>query len=163
MQDYNLFAQNVLESGRNRQLSALGAAGTFANDQQRGQMAFLLPLIQQMYGQAFTSAGLNQQPTVNEQKPWWQQALGVVGTGVGIASNAAGMFKGGGSTGDPLAGEGALTGDGPMGGSGVVGGTAPNYQVSGTMGTAPMPGWNQSQPYDEKKLADLLRMFGSVR
>ena len=53
--DFNLFAQQVLESGQSRQLQALlgglQGAGNFANSQQQLQ----LPLIQQLLGGAFNT------------------------------------------------------------------------------------------------------------
>lgn len=82
MQDFNLFSQNVLESGRNRQLQTLMNAGQFSIGQQQAGM----PLLGQLLDTAFTAGGVTQTPTIIEKKPWWQQGLNAVGQAAGIAS-----------------------------------------------------------------------------
>src|SRR3990167_3684447 len=93
MQDFNLFSQQVMQQGINQQLQGAGLLGTlgtgadqstlagltgaggFANQQQGQIMQFLGPLMSQFFGAGFTGGGLNQQPTVTQAQPWWQQAL----------------------------------------------------------------------------------------
>lgn len=97
MQDFNLFSQNVLESGRSRQLQALqtlgglgqgadqsqqgllGQAGQFALGQ-GGQQNQLLSQLLGMAGGLGTGA-----PIITQQQPWWQQALNAGSQVAGIA------------------------------------------------------------------------------
>jgi hypothetical protein len=68
MQDFNLFQQQAIESGLNRQLQATQAAGQFGLGQQGMNMSFLLPLLQQAI-----SAG--QGPAMIQQNPGFFQNL----------------------------------------------------------------------------------------
>lgn len=114
MQDYNLFSQNVMESGRSRQLQAaqvlgflgggadsanlanLQGAGSFAN-QMSGQNSSIM---QALMNAGLTAGGAFTPPTYKEHKPWWQQGLGIASTAISLYGQAkgAGMFgKGGGN------------------------------------------------------------------
>ena len=99
-QDFNLFQQQVLESGLQRQLQAAGQAGQFSLGQQGlNQQAF-----QNMFGNAF-GAGVAS-PALIQNPGGFANAMNVLGTVGGIASNfipggavanaARGAFGGGG-------------------------------------------------------------------
>ena len=125
LQDFNLFSQNVIESGRNRQLNAaqtygglaqgadnsynqlLQGAGGFANQMQGQQLNSNTALIQALLGLS-GQAGIGPAALVNHPGGF-ANVMKAIGTGVGVGSLAAGMFGGGSK--DPLAGEGALTGN----------------------------------------------------
>mgnify|MGYP001584747359 CR=1 FL=1 len=112
LQDYNLFTQNVVESGLQRQqgvagllrqlaggvdqaqLAGLAGAGGFANQQFGQQLGFLGPLLEQMFGASFGGGGITTPAALQQQQPWWQQALGVAGA---LAPLAAAPFTGGAS------------------------------------------------------------------
>lgn len=96
MQDFNLFSQQVMQEGINQQLAGAGLAGQVGLGQQSNELGFMGPLLQQMLGTTFGAGGLTQQPTLQQQKPWWQQALGVAGT---VGSLAAAIPTGGMSLG----------------------------------------------------------------
>lgn len=50
LQDYNLFAQQVLEQGAGRQLQGLTAAGQYDLGLQQNQLQALMPLLQALFG-----------------------------------------------------------------------------------------------------------------
>ena len=120
MQDFNLFSQNVMESGRNRQIAAAGMLGQlgqgadqstlgFQQNQLRGNEAMfgvLGPLLQQFFGTAFAGGGLTQPGTVTQAQPWWQQALGAAGQ----VANIVGAVKGGKTFDNPYGGGPTPTG-----------------------------------------------------
>jgi hypothetical protein len=131
MQDFNLFTQNVMESGLQRQIGAAGTlgqlaqgvdqnqlaglqgAGNFANQMQGNQMNLIGPLLQQMFGAAFGGGGIQTPATLQETKPWWQQGLGALGQIGSIAAQAksGGLFGGGNNN----YGQGSLFGGGGNG------------------------------------------------
>lgn len=98
LQDFNLFQQQVLEQGQNRQLQALLGAGQFSLGQQGQQLSALLPLLQTALG-----AGGAQSGPVLTQNPGFLQGtlLPFLGTASGLAANIPGLFggaRGGGNT-----------------------------------------------------------------
>ena len=104
LQDFNLFQQQVLESGQNRQLQALLGAGQFALGGQGQQLSALLPLLQTALG----AGGAGSAPIITEQPGGLANILGVLGTAGGLAANlipgggiAGSLFGGGGSSRGP--------------------------------------------------------------
>jgi hypothetical protein len=92
LQDYNAFAQNVLQQGQQTKLQAMLGQG-----QLQGQ------LLQQLLGALFTGGGINAAPIYNVQPGMGQQLLGLAGTiGGGLAGGPFGaalgksLFGGGG-------------------------------------------------------------------
>ena len=85
IQDFNLFQQNVLEAGRNRQLQALFGAGQFALGGQGQQLSALLPLLQT----ALAAGGAGSGPVITESPGFFQGvALPLIETGGQIAAAA---------------------------------------------------------------------------
>ena len=89
IQDFNLFQQQVLESGQNRQLQALLGAGQFTLGGQGQQLSALLPLLQTALGAGGAASG----PIITEQPGGLANILGVLGTAGGLAAN---LIPGGG-------------------------------------------------------------------
>ena len=71
LQDFNLFQQQVLESGQSRQLQALFGAGQFALGGQGQQLSALLPLLQT----ALTAGGAQAGPVITENPGFLQGTL----------------------------------------------------------------------------------------
>jgi hypothetical protein len=108
LQDFNLFAQQTLESGRQRQLqaqlgaaSALGglaggvdqtrlggmqAAGQFGLGISQQQLAALMPLLQQL----FSAGGLNSAPGFVQRPSFLGQVAGLAGAAGGLATGLGG-------------------------------------------------------------------------
>jgi len=87
IQDFNLFQQNVLEAGRNRQLQALIGAGEFTLGGQGQQLSALLPLLLTALGAGGAGSG----PVITENPGFFQgTALPLIETGGQIAAAAAG-------------------------------------------------------------------------
>jgi hypothetical protein len=121
LQDFNLFAQQTLESGRQRQLqaqlgaaSALGglaggvdqtrlggmqAAGQFGLGISQQQLAALMPLLQQLFnaGGLNSAPGFVQQPGALGQIAGLAGAVGGLATGGGLGSALFGMTGMGGN------------------------------------------------------------------
>lgn len=88
LQDFNAFAQNVLQQGQQTKLQAMLGAG-----QQQGQ------LLQQLLGALFTGGGINAAPIYQQTPGFGQQLLGLAGTIGGGIAGAGGfnpLFGGGG-------------------------------------------------------------------
>ena len=87
LQDFNLFQQQVLEMGQNRQLQALLGAGQFALGGQGQQLSALLPLLQT----ALTAGGAQAGPVITESPGFLGGTLlPFLGTGATIAATAFG-------------------------------------------------------------------------
>lgn len=71
LQDFNLFQQQVLEQGRNRQLQALFGAGQFSLGGQGQQLSALLPLLQTALGAGGAASG----PVITESPGFLQGTL----------------------------------------------------------------------------------------
>ncbi len=85
IQDFNLFQQQVLEAGRNRQLQALFGAGQFSLGGQGQQLSALLPLLQTALGAGGAASG----PVITESPGFFQGvALPLIETGGQIAAAA---------------------------------------------------------------------------
>lgn len=175
-QDFNLFTQQVMESGLQRQLGAAGllgqlgqgadqstlagltGAGQFGLGEQANQLGFMQPLMQQFFGTAFGAGGLTTQPTITQNKPWWQQALGV-------AAPIAGFALGGPMGGMLGAGLGSALGGNTSGFNFGGGGAAPNF--GGLFGNQtapfdPMAAWSRGDPRAPQS-GTLPSMFGLPR
>ena len=116
MQDFNLFSQNVLESGRARQLQALSTLGQLGGSADAGLSSLLgtagqfslgqsgqqNQLLSQLLGSSFNLG--TGAPIITQQQPWWQQALNVGSQVAGIAGTFMGVPGGGkqGSVGGAL-------------------------------------------------------------
>lgn len=85
LQDFNAFAQNVLQQGQQTKLQAMLGQG-----QQQGQ------LLQQLLGALFTGGGINAAPIYQQSPGLGQQLLSLGGTLGGAA--LGGMFGGGSSS-----------------------------------------------------------------
>jgi len=97
LQDFNLFQQQVLEQGRNRQLQALFGAGQFALGGQGQQLSALLPLLQTALGAGGAGSG----PVITEDPGFFQgTVLPTLGTISGFVPFASGP-GGGGQAGQP--------------------------------------------------------------
>lgn len=90
LQDFNLFMQNVLESGLQRQLSATQAAGNFALGQQQTNQNAFLPILQQLLSTVIKGSGVEQPPTLEQKPGTLQNILGIVGS---VAPFVAGGFN----------------------------------------------------------------------
>lgn len=119
LQDINLFSQQILESGRQRQIQAalaasqigqgadqsilniLSGAGGFAQGAQGGQLALLQMLIPALFGGGL-SPGTAVGPSVLSQIAGVASAVGSTAMGI------PGLGGGGGPTSGIFAGEGAL-------------------------------------------------------
>ena len=86
IQDFNLFQQQVLESGQNRQLQALLGAGQFTLGGQGQQLSALLPLLQTALGAGGAASG----PIITEQPGGLANILGILGTAGGLATGLFG-------------------------------------------------------------------------
>jgi hypothetical protein len=87
LQDFNLFQQQVLEMGQNRQLQALFGAGQFALGGQGQQLSALLPLLQTALGAGGAASG----PVITENPGFFQgTALPLLQAGGQIAGAAIG-------------------------------------------------------------------------
>jgi len=87
LQDFNLFQQQVLEQGRNRQLQGLLGAGRFALGGQGQQLSALLPLLQTALGAGGAASG----PVITEDPGFFQGTLlPLLQTGGQIAATAFG-------------------------------------------------------------------------
>ena len=87
LQDFNLFQQQVLEAGQNRQLQALLGAGQFSLGEQGQQLSALLPLLQT----ALTAGGAQSGPVITESPGFLGGTLlPLLGTGASIAATAFG-------------------------------------------------------------------------
>lgn len=94
LQDFNLFQQQVMEAGRQRQLQAAGVlgglgggadtsrlglmqgAGGFALAEQQAMM----PLLQMLLGSIFTAGGVNASPVVTQNPGFFQNLMQAAGT-----------------------------------------------------------------------------------
>ncbi|KKK74173.1 hypothetical protein LCGC14_2886430, partial [marine sediment metagenome] len=116
-QDFNLFQQQVLEAGQNRQLQALLGAGQFALGGQGQQLSTLLPLLQTALG----AGGAESAPVITQDPGFFQgTALPLLGLGAGVAAS---------SFGGPVAGAAVGAATGAAGGGEI---TEPN--PGGTFG-----------------------------
>ena len=97
IQDFNLFQQNVLEAGRNRQLQALIGAGEFTLGGQGQQLSALLPLLLTALGAGGAGSG----PVITENPGFFG---GVVAPFLGAAGQAAASL---------IPGSGTVTGQDP--------------------------------------------------
>ena len=114
VQDFNLFSQNVLESGRERQLQALDVLGRLGGGADASQLGFLqqagqfglgqqqlqqqglntqAQFLQQILGGLFSGAGITQTPGFVQRPGTFGQIVGGIGT---LGSLAAIPFGGGG-------------------------------------------------------------------
>ena len=108
IQDFNLFQQQVLEMGRNRQLQALLGAGQFTLGGQGQQLSALLPLLQTALG----AGGAGSPPVITEDPGFLGGTLlPLLGTGASIAATA---FGGGGGPTSGAAGNGFTGFTGPQ-------------------------------------------------
>lgn len=103
IQDFNLFQQQVLESGADRQLQGLIGAGQFAQGNQAAQIQALLPLLQA----AFQGGGVSSAPVITENPGSLSSILGIIGT---AGSLAAALPTGGASLAALPATTGAIQG-----------------------------------------------------
>lgn len=105
MQDFNLFSQQVFESGRNRQLQALMGAGQFSSQNRQQNLQFLLPMLQQ----GLIAGGAASAPVITQDPGFLQgTALPLLGTAGTIAATAGlGPFGGAAVQGLGLTGQGA--------------------------------------------------------
>ena len=71
LQDFNLFQQQVLEAGQNRQLQALIGAGQFTLGGQGQQLSALLPLLQTALGAGGAASG----PVITENPGTFQGTI----------------------------------------------------------------------------------------
>jgi len=79
LSDFNLFAQQVLEQGRNRQLQGILGFAQANQGQQQIQLQALLPILQALFG-----TGLSPGSTVGPSP--LSQVAGVAGAGLGAAA-----------------------------------------------------------------------------
>ncbi len=120
IQDFNLFAQQTLEQGRQRELQQLIAAGAFGAGQEQMNLNAILPLLQT----GLTAGGATSAPVIEQNPGTFSQITSALGTLGGIGLAATGPFG-------PLAGAAA----GTVGGmSGSVGGVQ-----TGTGGVNQLP------------------------
>ena len=101
IQDFNLFQQQVLEAGQNRQLQALLGAGQFALGERGQGLSALLPLLQT----ALTAGGAQSGPIITENPGFLQGTLLPL-LGTAATAGAAGAF---GGLGDLFGGGGGNT------------------------------------------------------
>lgn len=143
IQDYNLFSQNVMESGRARQLAAAGMLGQLG----QGADASILANLTGAGGFA-NQLGSMQQQGQGMQMNYLQNLMGMIGNlGAGPAAlvNKPGGFANAMQAIGTIGGLGvAAFRPGGMGGGGAV---APAFQPGPTPNTSMMPfGWNGYQP-----------------
>lgn len=102
LNDYNLFASNVLQNAQNRAvqagLGALGGASQFGSEQAAQQQG----LMQQLLNTLFTGGGVNAGPIYNVQPGIGQQLFGLAGQAAGALLGNPGMFGGGGGGGNGI-------------------------------------------------------------
>ena len=98
LQDFNLFAQDVLQRGQQTQLQALAA-----------QQNALAPLLATL----FKSGGFDSGPIYNVSPGFGQQMLGLAGTAAGAFLGGPGGAALGGQLGSSLGGGGGFTFDNP--------------------------------------------------
>lgn len=87
VQDFNLFSQQVLEQGRNRQLQALLGASQFSSQNRQQNLQLLLPLLQQ----GLISGGASSAPVITQDPGFVRGTLvPLVSTGATVATAAGG-------------------------------------------------------------------------
>jgi hypothetical protein len=95
LQDFNLFAQQAIESGLQRQLQTAISGGQFA----LGEQSQLLPLLQELLRAGIAGSGVAQQPTLIQKPGTLGQIAGVLGSLGGLATGLlpfGGLLGGGG-------------------------------------------------------------------
>jgi len=100
LNDYNLFAQQVMEAGRQRQLQAAGMLGQLGGgaDQSRlgimqgagnfslAEQQAMLPLMQMLLGSIFTAGGANASPVITQNPGTFGNIMGGIGALGGLAT-----------------------------------------------------------------------------
>lgn len=109
MNDFNMFAQQALQQGQQRQLEAAMGAGQLGINSQ-------LPLMQQLLAALFQGGGINSGPIYNVQPGLGQQLLGLGGM-LGGAALGGGFGRGAGG-GGTISGSGGHIINDPFGGLG---------------------------------------------